>query len=126
MNIDSFSETQRQGLLDLIVLAMYTDGNLALAEASCVERLLAAMGFATAYDRQKQFDASVTRVRQHSSSVAATASYAAELTKHFTTPDQRSQVCAQIGELMSSDNQVSAAETRFLNQVRQGFQSFGT
>ena len=111
-----------RGLLDLIVLAMYTDGNLALAEASCVERLLAAMGFATAYDRQRQFDASVTRVRQHSGSTAGGSGYVAELTRHFTTPEQRSQVCALLGELVSSDKQVSAAETRFLNQVRQEFQ----
>jgi hypothetical protein len=122
MNIDGFSEPQRQGLLDLIVLAMYADGNLALAEASRVDGILTAMGFATAYDRQREFDASVTRVRQRSGSKTGTFMYTAELTRHFTTKEQKRQACDLIEELLSSDNQVAAAETRFLEHIRQEFQ----
>ena len=43
---------------------MYMDGNLAMAEEARVQDLLAAMGFATDYDRNRQFDESVTRIRR--------------------------------------------------------------
>ena len=122
MDINSFSLTQRQGLLDLLVLAMYADGNLALAEASRVDGMLTAMGFATAYDRQRELDAAVTRVRQRSPSAAGALTYASELTRHFTTPEQRRHVCDLIEELTLSDHQVATAETRLLDHVRREFQ----
>ena len=123
MNLDGFSGEQRQALLDLMVLAMYADSNLTLAETSCVQRLLASMGFATDYDRQKQFDAAITRVRRRAGSAAANLPYADEMARCFTTPEERQQVSSLLGELMASDHQAAPAETRFMEQIRQRFQA---
>lgn len=123
MNVDIFSETQRLALLDLMVLAMYADSNLTLAEASCVQRLLALMGHATDYDRQKQFDAAITRVRRRAGNAAANTAYAAELAGEFITSEARGKVCDLLGELMSSDHQVAPTEALFLKQLKQQFQN---
>ena len=66
MNIKDFTEPQMQALLDLAMLAMYADGHLASAEDERVHRLLRAMGFATDYDCDKHYDASIARVSRHS------------------------------------------------------------
>ncbi|EEF63302.1 hypothetical protein [Pedosphaera parvula] len=62
MDITDFTAGQRQALLDLVVLTMYMDGNLASIEAARIQQILTAMGLDSPYDRDKEFDASVTRV----------------------------------------------------------------
>lgn len=123
MNIDLFSDAQRLALLDLMVLAMYADSNLTLAETSCVQRLLTLMGQTTDYDRQKQFDAAITRVRRRAGNAAANTVYAAELAAEFKSSEARGKVCDLISELMASDHQVAPAEAHFLKQLKQQFQS---
>ena len=62
MDLKSFNEAQRQALLDLAVLAMYSDQHLAAAEQERVERLLTSMGLNSDYERAAQYDASIARV----------------------------------------------------------------
>jgi uncharacterized tellurite resistance protein B-like protein len=122
MNINDFSEPQRQALLDLLVLAMYADGHLAVAEDARVQRLLTAMGFESQYDHERLFDASVTRVRQHSNSAETARAHAVELAEGFRTREQRRGLYDLLEDLMASDTQVSSDETRFLSVVREVLQ----
>src|SRR5687768_5260813 len=92
MNLNDFTEAQRQALLDLAMLAMYADGHLAAAEDERIQRLLTAMGFSTDYDRGKHFDASVSRVSRHSATAAAARAHAESLAKTFATREQRRRV----------------------------------
>ena len=122
MNITDFTEQQRQALLDLLVLAMYADGHLASAEDARVQRLLTAMGFEPGYDHQRQFDAAVTRVRQHSQTAEAARAHATELARSFTTREHQRRVYDLLDDLMESDSRISAEESRFLSVVREIFQ----
>src|SRR4051812_42430046 len=107
MNLGNFSPPQRQALLDLLVLAMYMDGNLARAEEARVEQLLAKMGVESDYDRNRDFDASVTRVRQHSQSADAARACVGRLAQNFTTADQRRNVYDTLSDLTALDGSVS-------------------
>src|SRR5438445_10833736 len=107
MNVSNFSVPQRQALLDLLVLAMYMDGNLASAEEARVEQLLGAMGVDSDYDRNRDFDAAVTRVRQHSQSAEDARACVARLAGSFTTPEHRRKVYNTLSELTALDGQVS-------------------
>ncbi len=122
MNITGFTNPQRQAFLDLLVLAMYADGRLCSAEDQRVEQLLTGMGFEPGYDHQREFDASVTRVRRHSQPTAAACAHAAELARSFTTQDQRRTVYDLLNDLIGSDHQVSADESRLLTAVKEVFQ----
>ena len=64
MDIDltGFSATQKQALFDLLILAMYADGHLSSVEDEHLQKLLEAMGFVDEIDRQREFDAAVTRM----------------------------------------------------------------
>jgi uncharacterized tellurite resistance protein B-like protein len=121
MNITNFSIQQREALLDLLVLAMYADGHLDLVEDTQLERLLAAMGFETDYDRQKQLDASVTRIRQYSVSAELARSHAVQLAKNFSAAEERAEVCRLLEQQINSDNKVAPAEHQLLSAIRASF-----
>ena len=118
MNVKNFTDGQRQALLDLATLAMYADGRLTTVEDERVQRLLIAMGFTTDYDRNKHYDASVTRVSRHSATAAAARTYATELAKSFSSKEQRRQVNEVLDDLMSSDGGVAPEESALLAVVR--------
>lgn len=118
MDITDFSAPQRQALLDLIVLTMYLDGNLASLEAARVQQILTAMGLDTPYDRDREFDASVTRMRPHSENLEDARACATKLAKLFTTAEQQRRVLDLITEFIESDGQVAPSETRFLSVVK--------
>ena len=119
MNVKDFNEGQREALLDLATLAMYADGKLTAVEDERVERLLTAMGFTTEYDRNKHFDASVSRVSRHSATAAAARKHAAELARSFSTKEQRRQAHDIMNDLMSSDGSVEPNESKLLAVVKE-------
>jgi uncharacterized tellurite resistance protein B-like protein len=118
MNIKDFTEAQKQALLDLTMLAMYADGHLASAEDARVHRLLSGLGYGTEYDRDKQYDAAISRVSRHASTAKAAREHAVKLAEAFTTPEQRLKVHDLLGELVVSDSRVSLQESEFLSVVR--------
>ena len=122
INISDFSEVQREALLDLLVLSMYLDRHLGSGEDERVKRLLVAMGCETPYDRQRQFDAAVTRVRQYAESHDVARARAAKLGRVFTRREQCRQVCALLEDLVSCDGDVTPDEKRFLDELRDAFQ----
>jgi len=122
MNLADFSNSQRQAFLDLLVLAMYADARLCSAEDQRVEQLLNAMGLEPGYDHQREFDAAVTRVRKHSQPAAAACAHATELSRQFTTREQKRTVMDLLTDLIGSDNQITPDEGKLLNTVRETFQ----
>jgi hypothetical protein len=63
IDLTDFSADQYQALFDLLVLAMYADGHLTTVEDEQLQKLLTAMGHTEESDRQREFDAAVTRMR---------------------------------------------------------------
>lgn len=122
MNINGFTEQQRQALLDLAVLGMYADGHLASAEDARVQRLLAAMGVASEPEKNRAFDAAVARVRRHAATPATAAAHANELSGCFTTYDHRRQLHDVLNDLITCDHHVALGESAFLAAVRERFQ----
>ena len=122
MTIKDFTEQQKHALLDLTMLAMYADAHLASAEDLRVVRLLGVMGFATDYDREKQYDASVSRVSRHSQTAESAREYASSLVKSFTGREQRRLVQGILDDVVTSDSHVSLQESNFLSLVRESLE----
>jgi uncharacterized tellurite resistance protein B-like protein len=120
-NMTDFTEPQRQALLDLLLLAEYADGHLTSVEDARVDQLLTAMGYSDTYDRQQQFDAAVTRVRQHAEAPERARAQAVLLARNFTERDQRRKVYALLEEIIASDAHITAAESEFLQVIREMF-----
>jgi hypothetical protein len=121
MNLTGFNDQQKEALLDLLVMGMYADSNLADVEDRKIEGVLATIKFPSASERKKFMDAGVARVRQHLGSPKAMRDFVAALAKHFPTPDIRRNTYTNLEELLASDNKVVDKENQFLGIVKDEF-----
>jgi len=123
MDIDltGFSATQKQALFDLLILAMYADGHLSSVEEEQLQKLLAAMGFTDEIDRQREFDAAVTRIRPSIQSIYKAKELAMGLADLFTLRPQQKLVFAAVEKIMTFDNKISTWENTLLMELRMKF-----
>jgi len=121
MDLKKLNEPQRAAILDTFILGMYADAHLTRAEDARVERLLGAMGFSAKFERDREFDAAVTRVRQHADPVTANREISQNLAKAFSSSADRNQVIHALTELIGSDSRVTVEETRFLETIKATF-----
>ena len=123
MDIDlaSFSATQKQALFDLLILAMYADGHLSSFEDEQLQKLLAGMGFVEEIDRQREFDAAVTRIRPALQSIYKAKELALGLADEFTERPQQKLVFAAVEQIMTIDNNISTWENTLLSELRMKF-----
>lgn len=123
MDIDptDFSAAQQRALFDLLILAMYADGHLTTFEDEQLQKLLAAMGFIEEIDRQREFDAAVTRIRPVVQSIHKAKEQAILLADAFTLRTQQKQVYEAVEQIMTFDNHVSSWENTLLSELRMKF-----
>ena len=119
MDIDltGFSAHQQRALFDLLILAMYADGHLTTVEDEQLQKLLTAFGYIEEFDRQREFDAAVTRMRPFVQSIQQAKEQALLLTDTFTSRSQQKQVYAAVQQIMTSDTHVSSWENTLLSEL---------
>ena len=121
MDLNAFTDQQKQALVDLLILGMYADGNLDLIEEEKAQRVLDAIRFSSSSARQYFIDASFARARKHGASPESTRQYVADIGKNFPTKELCGQVRAALEESLSSDNQVADRERELLAMVTEEF-----
>lgn len=123
MNVEDFSEQQKLALLDLVILAMYADGHLARLEDERVHGLLGSLGFSSKFERDTQYDASVSRVSRHSQTAESARAHAITLAKSFSTRAQRQRVQKILDEVVITDAHVSTQENNLLSVVSEALEN---
>lgn len=121
IDLTNFSATQKQALFELLILAMYADGHLTSFEDEQLQKVLAAMGFVDELDRQREFDAAVTRIRPSIESIYKSKTQALLLAEAFNTRPQQKQVYAAVEQMMTFDNNISTWENTLLSELRMKF-----
>jgi len=123
MDIDlkDYTASQQQALFELLILAMYADGHLTTIEDEQLQKLLTAMGYAEESDRQREFDAAVTRVRPFVQSIQKAKDQALVLAEAFTVRSQQKQVYAAVQQIMTIDQHVSSWESTLLSELGMKF-----
>jgi hypothetical protein len=121
MNLTNFTDEQKQALLDLLIMGMYADSNLADVEDRKIEGVAATIKFSPESERKRFIDASITRARQHLGSPQSAHAFVADIAKHFPTPDIRQKAYADLEELLASDNKVVDKENQLLGVVKDEF-----
>jgi hypothetical protein len=123
MNFDltGFDSAQKGALLDLLILTMYADGHLSVWEEAWLQELMTQMGFSDESDRQREFDAAVTRIRPSVKSIQHIKDHALTLADAFTKRDQQRKVYDAIQWVIGSDGHISTWETSLLSELRLKF-----
>ena len=122
MNISGFSEPQREAFLDLLVLGMYSDHKLTLAEDASVQRVLDGFRCESDYERNKYLDAATARVREKARTEDSARAYAVGLAQKFKSPEHQRTVYEMLERVLASDKAVSARESGLLSVVKEAFQ----
>jgi hypothetical protein len=121
IDLSDFSAAQQQALFELLVLAMYADGHLTTVEDEQLQKLLTAMGHTEEFDRQREFDAAVTRLRPFIQSIQQAKQQALLLAEAFTNRSQQKQVYEAVQQIMIADKHVSSWEGTLLSELRLRF-----
>ena len=121
MNITGFSQQEKEALVDLLILGMYSDGHLASAENVRIKKLTSELGLPTDYERQLFLDAAFNRARQRQTGAGSAREGISELAPLFASESHRKEACQALEELLGSDHQVTESEQNFLNSVRTVF-----
>ena len=123
MDIDltGFSAVQQPALFDLLILSMYADGHLTTFEDEQLQKLLATMGFVDEIDRQREFDAAVTRVRPFVQSIHQAKEEFLTLATAFTTRSQQKRVYEAVEQMVMADQHVTSWESVLLMELRMKF-----
>ena len=100
---------------------MYADGHLSSAEDEQLQKLLAGMGFIDEIDRQREFDAAVTRIRPSIQSIQKARELALGLADTFTARAQQKQVYTAVEQIMTFDSNISTWENTLLMELRMKF-----
>src|SRR5580700_6259317 len=119
--LTDFSASQQRALFDLLVLASYADRHLTTVEDGQLQELLMAMGFTEESDRQREFDAAVTRLRPAVQTIWKAKEQALSLANAFTARNQQKQVFAAVEQMMAADLHVSSWENTLLMELRMKF-----
>jgi len=120
MNLTGFNDQQKQTLLDLLVIGMYANGNLADAKETKVESVLNTIKFPSDSARERFLDACFTRARQHLGSPQLTRDFVAEIASHFPTQDIRQKAYSDLEDLLSSDTDAQK-DSQLLAIVKEEF-----
>jgi hypothetical protein len=122
MNITGLTQEQKQALLDLLIIGMYADHNLASAEDERVGRLLDTFRFPSEYERDKFSDAAFTRASRQSGSPEAIRAYVGQIAGHFPTREIRQRAYDILDDLLTSDGKVTSEESKLLTATKETFQ----
>ena len=117
IGLTGFTAAQQRALLELLVLAMYADGHLTTIEDEQLQKLLTAFGHTEEFDRQREFDAAVTRMRPFAQSIQKAKEQALLLADAFTSRSQQKQVYGAVQQIMTSDQHVSSWESTLLSEL---------
>ena len=121
MILTGFNDQQKQTLLDLLVIGMYANGNLADAKETKIESVLNTINFPSESARERFLDACFTRAREHLDSPQFTRDFVADIAKHFPTPDIRKKAYNDLEDLVSTDNQGVEKDSQLLAIVKEEF-----
>ena len=115
------SAAQQRALFELLILAIYADGQVTTSEDKHLQKPLAAMGRTDKNERQLEFDAAVNRLRPFIHSHHQARDKALALAGAFTNRSQQKRVYATIEKMVVADQHVSSWESLLLMELRLKF-----
>ena len=114
MNQTRYKAEQRAALLDLLILGMYADAHLALAEDQRLNQVLLDLGIDEPTERRELLNAAVTRVR---SSPLGRSELLGELCTRFSGPTECMSALGALQQVLAADGRIGQRERAFLADV---------
>lgn len=114
------SQAEREAIIDLLLLGMYTDGHLSLAEEAVFDRKVEALGWESAKSLEYYEAEALPRAQAASESEAATSGLLQFVNERLSTATHRAFALDLLEKLLEADGRVPS-ECAFLKQAREQF-----
>src|SRR5262245_37137088 len=118
MNLNRFNEPQRQALLEILIMAMYCDSQLASAEDLRVQKVADSLGFVSPDERRNYLESLLGTLSKLPRSIEAMRSPLTLLARRFPNATVRAEAVAATEELLLCDHRFAQQESQFLNVLK--------
>jgi hypothetical protein len=114
------NQPQREALLDLLILSIFTDSHVSVAEEKALETACESVGWDSPKPRDIFILTSTSRARKASETEAGMADYMAKRAGAFTDSESQGNALNLIQGVLAGDG-IAPAETAFLDRLRAAF-----
>ena len=114
------NQSQREALLDLLIVSIFIDSHLSLKEDEALQAAFETVGWEAVKPRDIFIFNSMNRARRASESEAATAEYIAARAKVFADAESQNAAVDLLQRIFSADG-IAPAEEAFLSRVKAAF-----
>ena len=120
-SMPSLTQPQREAIFDFLLLAMYADSALKLAENERIYEIVSGLGWESYQDPSKYSDLATARVRKASETDAGMREFLAALSVRLENEDARTFALALLLRLLDADQQVDESEQSFHAAAKTAF-----
>jgi uncharacterized tellurite resistance protein B-like protein len=119
--VDS-EQVEREATIELMVMTMYIDKTLKLAEDEAIKQYLGSITWESWYKSEKFLGVAIAKVRNALSSKEKTTALLEDINSRLSSQERKSQALQACRELAIADGELSQEEKDFLETVAQVFQ----
>jgi hypothetical protein len=111
---------QREAIIDLLLLAIYSDSHISLTEEQALERAITEQGWDSDYPKDLYLAKASARARAASESDETIKAKIKECAAHFTTPPAQASAYSIVHSVLSADG-MAEPEQQFLSKLNKAF-----
>jgi uncharacterized tellurite resistance protein B-like protein len=115
------SQPQREAVLDLLLLGMYADGAVRLAENERVYDLISPFGWESYQDAREYSQAATARARAANENDDATGIFLLDVSARLQNDDVKKLALALLARLIESDDAATESEADFYQKAKTTF-----
>lgn len=117
----TLTQPQREGIFDLLLLGMYADDKLRLAENQELYHLLSPYGWESYLDPQKYSELATARARAAHETEDGTNAFLINISARLEHDDVRKLALALLARLIEADHDATESEADYYQQARTAF-----
>ncbi len=114
----NLTQPQREAIFDLLLLGMYADSNLKLAENTQVYALTEQLGWDSYQDRSEYSETATAHVRAANETNGATFAFLSQLGTRLGDDDVKKLALGLLAELLGADHHTVESEAGFYQKAQ--------
>lgn len=115
------TQPQREGVFDLLLLGMYADNTLRLAENKQLYALLSPYGWEGYQDPQEYSDLATARAREANDTEEGTRAFLADIAARLADEGVKKLALALLARMIEADEQATESEADYYQKAKTAF-----
>jgi uncharacterized tellurite resistance protein B-like protein len=121
MSLVPLTQPQREAIFELLLLGVYADSDIRLAENDRVYEMAASLGWEGPREPREYAQLATARARAAAENETATAIYLEQLAARITTDDAKKLALGMLVRLIEADDSAADSEAALFQKARAAF-----